>query len=119
MKAPLLSLAFALTAASLAADVAPGDTLDQAVAALGSPRGRLQVAGRNLVYLGRGGSEGGDGRVPRVALVTPEEHAARQAREEQQRSVRETRRNELIVAGTAERDAKLADENFRSAPLAY
>ncbi len=119
MKAPLFIVVLALSAASLAAEVTPGDTLDQAVAALGAPRGRLQVAGRNLVYFERGEIEVHDGRVTRVALATLEEHAARLAREEQQRSVREARRNELIVAGTAERDAKLADENFRGAPLAY
>jgi hypothetical protein len=119
MKAPVLFLALALSAASLVADVAPGDTLEQAVATLGAPRGRLQVAGRNLVYFERGEIEVRDGRVTRVDLLTPEEHAARQAREAQQRDERETRRNELLVAGTAERDSKLADENFRAAPVAY
>lgn len=119
MKTPVLCLALALSTASFAAEVAPGDTLAEAVAALGAPRGRLQVAGRHLVYFERGEIELRDGRVTRVDLLTPEEQAARLAREEQQRSMRETRRNELIAAGTAERDAKLADENFRSAPLAY
>src|SRR5689334_15458512 len=100
MKAPVLGLVLALSAASLAAEVAPGDTLEEAVATLGSPRGRLQVAGRNLVYFERGEIEVRDGRVTRVDLLTPEEYAAQQAREEQQRSTREARRNELLVAGT-------------------
>jgi len=120
MKAPVLWLALALSATSLvAAEVTPGASVDEALATLGSPRGRLQVGARNLMYYERGEIEVQEGRVTRVDLRTPEEHAALLAREEHQRSERDVRRQELIAAGTAERDAKLADGNFRSAPLAY
>ena len=120
MKAPLFCLVFALfTGSVVAAEIQPGTSLEQAVAALGSPRGRLQVGDRSLVYFERGEIEVQDGRVTRVDLKTPEEHASLRAREEQQRTVRAARREQLIAAGTAERDRKLADENFRSAPVAY
>ena len=120
MKAPIFWFAFALSAASLmAAEVVPGASLDEALATLGSPRGRLQVGERNLVYFQRGEIEVQAGRVIRVDLKTPEEQAAWLARAEEQRSAREERRQQLVAAGTAERDRKLADENFRAAPLAY
>ncbi len=120
MKTPVLCLVLALAAVSAgAAEVVPGNSLEEAIAALGSPRGRLQVGDRNLVYYERGEIEMQGGRVTRVALRTPEEHALLLAREERQRGEREVRRNQLIAAGTVERDRKLADENFRAAPLAY
>ena len=120
MKAPVLWLALAVSTTSLvAAEVAPGVSLDEALATLGAPRGRLQVGSRNLMYYERGEIEVQAGRVTRVDLRTPEEHAALLARAEQQRGERETRRREWLAAGEAERDRKLADENFRAAPLAY
>jgi hypothetical protein len=120
MKAPLFCFAFAFSAASLvAAEIQPGISLEQALATLGSPRGRLQVGDRSLVYFERGEIEVQDGRVTRVDLKTPEEHASLRAREEEQRSMRAARHEQLVAAGIAERDRKLADENFRSAPVAY
>lgn len=103
----------------MAAEVGPGATYAEAVAELGSPRGRLQLGDRNLVYFERGEIEMREGRVTRVDLRTPEENALLLAREEQQRSVRVDRQRELVAAGKAERDAKLADDNFRNAPVAY
>jgi len=121
MKTRILSLALLLVSVSSlrAAEVAVGATFEEVRAALGAPRGQVALASRQLLYFERGEVEMQQGRVTRVALRTPEEHAAFQQREEQFRAQREARRAEWMAAGIAERDQKLADETFRDAPLAY
>jgi hypothetical protein len=119
MKAPVL-LALTLCAAPFAAAVVDaGATLDEVRATLGAPNGQMQLGERQLLYYERGSVELMNGRVTRVALLSAEEHQAQLAREERLQAERATRRAQLIEEGTALRDRKLADDSFRSAPVAY
>jgi hypothetical protein len=116
-----LVLAFALSAAScaLAAEVQTGDSLAEVKNTLGAPRGEVKLEDRQVLYYERGEVELQDQSVTRVALRTPEEQAALDAREERQRGERDVRRNQLVAEGTALRDSKLNDPAFHEAPLAY
>lgn len=120
MKVPVL-LALTLSAApfSVATEVAIGATLAEVRAALGRPSGQLKAGGRHLVYFDRGSVELVNDRVANVALRTPVEQAALDAREERVRGEAEARRAEIVAAGTALRDGKLADAAFQGAPVAY
>lgn len=119
MKAPVL-LALTLSAAPFAvAAVDTGATLDEVKVALGTPNGQMRLGERQMLYYARGSVELTNGRVTRVAMLSAEEHQAQLAREERLVAERETRRTQLIEEGTALRDRKLADETFRSAPVAY
>ncbi len=121
MKAPVL-LALTLSAAPFpvaAAAVDAGASLDEVKIALGTPNGQMRLGERQLLYYERGSVELINGRVTRVAMLSAEEHQAQVAREERLQAEREARRAQLIEEGTALRDRKLADEAFRSAPVAY
>lgn len=121
MPASRIAFALALAAAlpAVADEVRPGDSLADVKSALGAPRGQVDVDGRQVLYYERGEVELVNDRVTRVGLRSPEEHAALSAREERQRAAREARRAQLIAEGRALRDQKLADRDFKSAPLAY
>jgi hypothetical protein len=121
MKSRRLIVACALSAASFAtaAEVQTGDSLADVKTTLGTPRGQVKVEDRQVLYYDRGEVELQDESVIRVALRTPEEQAALDAREERQRGEREVRRNQLVEEGTALRDSKLNDPEFKAAPLAY
>lgn len=119
MRTPVL-LALTLSAAPFAvAAVDTGATLDEVRAALGAPNGQMRLGERQLLYYQRGSVELTNGRVTRVAMLSAEEHQAQAAREERLQAERATRRAQLMEEGTALRDRKLADEAFRSAPVAY
>jgi hypothetical protein len=120
MPAPRLALILVLAALPAVADeIRPGDSLADVKSALGPPRGQVNVDGRSVLYYERGEVELTNDSVTRIALRTPEEHAALAAREERQRAVREARRAQLVAEGIALRNQKLADPDFKSAPLAY
>lgn len=121
MKAPVLSLALAVSATPfvMAAEVQPGATLEEVRATLGSPKGVLRVGERHLVYYEQGEIELREKRVVRVALRSAEEQAALVARDERLRAEQVARRDRLVAEGTALRDGKLADAAFTSAPVAY
>ncbi|HWA27317.1 MAG TPA: hypothetical protein VG734_16810 [Lacunisphaera sp.] len=121
MKTPALCLMIALAAGSplAAGEIGPGATLAEVHATLGLPRGRAQAGGKDILYYERGEVVLQNGRVEHVALRTPEEHAVLVAREDRRRDEREARRAKSLAEGTALRDAKLADPEFKHAPAAY
>ncbi|HKB57361.1 MAG TPA: hypothetical protein VKC51_07205 [Lacunisphaera sp.] len=115
----LLALPLVLTAM----EVRPGDTLNNVRATLGAPRGQLRVDGRQLLYYERGEIELRAGAVTRVALLSEEDHAAREARRAAA-AVRFREEQEILCArlsteGEALKARKLADPSFLAAPLAY
>jgi len=121
MKSTALCLAFAASAAPflVAGEIAPGASLGEVRAALGSPKGQMHVNGRQVLYYERGAVELQAGLVTQVALRSPEEHAILTAREERMRAEREVQRSRLLAEGAALRDRKLADAAFLATPLAY
>ena len=121
MKAPALWFALVIATASglTAAEVRRGASLEEVRGTLGSPRGQVQVAGRQVLYYERGEVELQDGAVTRVALRSEMEHAILTARQERQRDEWEIRRAQMRVEGSALRDRKLADPAFLAAPLSY
>jgi len=121
MKAPVFSLALAVSMAPFlsAAEVEAGASLEEVRAVLGTPKGQAVTDERHVIYYERGEIELRDGRVVRVALRTPEEHAAQVARDERLRVEQEARRAQLVAEGTALRDRKLADASFLAAPVAF
>jgi hypothetical protein len=121
MKASALTLILVATAApfAVADEVAPGDTMAEVKATLGTPKGQVQRDSRRILYYERGSVEMVSGRVTTVSLRSSEEQAALTAREEKQRVEREVVRARLAAEGVALRDRKLADNGFQSAPLAY
>lgn len=120
MKTPVL-LALTLSAAPfpVVAGVDPGATLEEVRTVFGAPSGQVRAGERHLLYYERGAVELVNGRVTRVDLRSPEEQAAQDAREARAQAERATRRAQRIEEGTALRDRRLADEAFRSAPVAY
>lgn len=120
MKASVL-LAVTLSAApfAVAAEVPVGATLAEVHATLGRPSGQLRAGGRHLLYFERGSVELVNDRVASVTLRTPDEQAARDAREERVRGEAEARRAEIVTTGTELRDRKLADAAFQGSPVAY
>lgn len=121
MKTPRLLAACVLSASPFAAmaEVRTGDSLADVHHALGAPRGHVTVDGRHVLYYERGEVELQDDTVTRVALRSPEEQLELEARAERNRGEREARLNQLLAEGTALRDRKLADDNFKNAPLVY
>lgn len=121
MKAPAYWFALLLAAgiSLTAAEVRHGVSLEEVRGTLGSPRGQVQVAGRQVLYYERGEVELQNGAVTRVALRSEEEHAILTARQERQRDEWEIRRAQMRVEGSALRDRKLTDPAFLAAPLAY
>lgn len=121
MKAPVLSLVLVASATpfAVAAAVEPGASLEEVRATLGTPKGQVNVGGRQLVYYDRGEIELRQGRVVRVGLLTAEEHAAQVAWDERRRAEQKSRRERLVAEGIAIRDGKLADATFLAAPVAY
>lgn len=117
----LISLAFwTLTPLVLAAgEVQTGDTLSQVQAALGTPRGQMSAQGRQLLYFDRGEIELRAGAVTRVALMSVDEHAARETRRAadaaRMREEQEIRQARSITEGEALKARMLADPAFLSA----
>jgi len=121
MKTPRLIVAGFLSVVSfaLAAEVQRGDSRADVRDALGAPRGQVTLDGRQVLYYERGEVELQGDTVTRVSLRTPEEQLALDAREERNRGERVARLTQLATEGAALRDRKLADDNFKNAPLAY
>jgi hypothetical protein len=121
MKTPRLIAACVLSASPFVglAEVRTGDSLADVHQALGAPRGQARIDGRQVLYYERGEVELQADTVTRVALRSPEEQLAHEARAERNRGEREARLNQLVAEGVALRDRKLADENFKNAPLVY
>lgn len=106
-----------------AGEVRPGDTLDEVRATLGTPRGQLLAGGRYLLYYERGEIELRAGVVTRVALLSVDDHAAREARRAAEavrvREEQEIRRARLSAEGEALKARRLADPAFQAAPPNY
>lgn len=119
MKTSALFLALMSVGLLSAAEVERGDSIHEVRQTLGQPRGQVHVGERHLLYYERGEVELRDGRVTRVAMLSPEEYTARVARDLRQSEQREARRQDLLERGEALRDRKLADPLFAKAPLAY
>jgi hypothetical protein len=123
MKTVPFVLLLALPLVLSAGEVRPGDTLNTVRATLGAPRGQLLVDGRQLLYYERGEIELRAGAVTRVALLSEEDHAAREARRAAAavrfREEQEILRARLSTEGEALKARKLADASFLAAPLAY
>ncbi|MSU47188.1 MAG: hypothetical protein EXS42_08745 [Lacunisphaera sp.] len=116
MKTVPFVLLLALPLAMTAAEVRPGDTLTNVRATLGVPRGQL-------LYYERGEIELQAGAVTRVALLSVDDHASREARRAAAavriREEQEIRRARLSTEGEALKARKLADPSFLATPLAY
>jgi hypothetical protein len=123
MRNILSGLALFLPIALFAADVRPGDTLNDVRSVLGVPRGHLHVGGRDLLYFDRGDVELRDNIVTRVTLVSIEEQAAREAKRTadavKTREEQEIRRARLVTEGEALKARKLADAAFGATPPAF
>lgn len=123
MKGLLSSLVAVLALPLAAADVAPGDSLAEVRAALGSPRGHLQRGDWQRLVYERGEVELVGGVVSRVALRSVEAHrqylVERQAAAEQARAEQEARFARRTAEGEALKARKLADPMFLAAPVAY
>ena len=102
-----------------AAEVRPGDTLDEVRAALGAPNGQLRVGDRHLLYYDRGEIELRSGAVTRVALLSEADYSALEAQRGRMREEQEIRRARLSAEGEALKARMLADPSFLAAPLAY
>lgn len=119
--APMIA-AWCLPLAALA-EVERGDTYHEVRAALGEPRGQLQVGEwRKLIY-DRGEVELADGVVIRVLLrsvTAQQEFEARRAAEAEIARVEQAERQaRLNDEGAALKARKLADPNFLAAPAGY
>lgn len=123
MKSPAFLALLTLSVPLCAADPALGATFAEVRTALGLPKGLAQADDRQLLYYDRGQVELSGGRVSRVALRTIEAqaaHAAKVAADEARiRGENEQRRARLKDEGEALKAAKLADDRFAAAPLAY
>jgi hypothetical protein len=108
--------------ALVAAEIRPGDKLEQVRVKLGAPRGQAESGGRLLLYYERGEVELQDGVVTRVALLSRDAHeaeSARRAAEAQSlREAEEIRRARLRAEGEALKARQLADPDFRGASAA-
>ena len=102
-----------------AGEVQPGDNFDQVCAILGTPRGQMSVNGRRVLYFERGEVELRAGAVTRVALLSDEVHAAREARRaaeaERRRTEQEIRRARTSAEGEELKARMLADVTFQTA----
>lgn len=116
-------LALALPLAGRAAEVERGDTYLEVRQALGEPRGQLQVGERQKLLYDRGEVVLEGGVVTKVLLRSEtaqrEWEARRAAEAELFRAEHLARQARLSEEGTALKERKLADPNFRSAPAAY
>ncbi len=123
MKAVSVALLLSLSLAGAAAEVRPGDTLNDVRATLGAPKGQVQVGGRHLLYYDRGEIELQAGAVTRVALRSVEEQAALDAQRAAEagrfQEEQEIHRARLSVEGEELKARKLADPFFRTAPVGY
>lgn len=123
MKSPAFLALLTLSVPLCAADPALGATFAEVRTALGLPKGLAQAGERQLLYYDRGQVELSGGRVSRVALRTPEAQAAHESKiaasEARLREENEQRRARLKDEGEALKAAKLADDRFAAAPLAY
>ena len=112
-------LLFFMPLALGAAEIRPGDNLEQVRVTLGTPRGQAESGGRLLLYYERGEVELQDGVVTRVALLSRDAHeaeSARRAAEAQRlREADEIRRARLRTEGEALKARQLADPDFRRA----
>lgn len=123
MKIIPLMLGLVLPLSLIAAEVKLGDDKAAVHQALGIPRGRTQLAGRELYYYDRGEVELRSGQVTRVTLRSVEEQAALDAdlasKAARFRDEQEIRRARLTVEGDALKARKLSDPSFQSSPISY
>jgi hypothetical protein len=105
-------LAFAL-------EIHPGDSLADVRAALGVPNGRVQIDNKLTLLYDRGQVELVDGKVVSTDLLSPEEFAAKQARENASVAQTAQFRAQRIAEGQDIKAQRLADPAFTSAPPAY
>ncbi len=120
----LLTLCFPLwvSGADAESGVAKGDTYEQVIQKLGSPKGQVKGGTRTTFYYDRGTVDFRAGRVERVFLVTDQEAkekiAAREKAEADMRQHAEEERARLKLAGKAQLDKILADKTFSASPPA-
>ena len=123
MKTPAVLALLALAVPVGAADPAVGATFAEVRSTLGLPKGLARAGERQLLYYDRGQIELTGGRVSRVILRTPEAQAAHEAKvaatEARLREETAQRHERLNREGEAVKAAKLADDRFAAAPLAY
>lgn len=123
MKKISLTLLLALPLALFAADVKPGDSANDVRAALGAPRGQVDVGGHAIFYYDRGEIELRSGVVTRVSLRSAADQVAlenrRAAEASRVRDEQDIRRAQLSAEGTALKARKLSDPAFQAAPLDY
>lgn len=106
--------------AELEPAVAKGDTFEQVVSKLGTPKGKVAGGRKTTFYYDRGTVDFVNGRVERSFLVTQEEAAAkiaaREKAEEDQRKQAEADRARRLTDGKAELERALADKSLVTAP---
>jgi hypothetical protein len=102
-----------------AMEVGPGDKIADVYATYGKPRGKADMGDRQLLYYERGEVELRSGVVTRVAFLSEEDYAAREARE----AAAEERAQSLIAEGESVKQERLADPSFQklspASQLAY
>lgn len=119
MKNQPLVLLLVLPCAILAAEVKPGESIEEVRAALGAPRGQVRAGDRHLLYFDRGEVELKAGTVTRVAILSDEDYVAHEARRAAiAERVREAQASRT-VAGEVLKAGQLASATFRNAPPAY
>ena len=123
MKTPTFLALLVLAVPLSAADPAEGATFAEVRSVLGLPKGLARAGERQLLYYDRGQIELTRGRVSRVVLRSPEAQAAHEAKvaaaEARLREETAQRHERLNREGEAVKAAKLADDRFAAAPLAY
>lgn len=102
-----------------AVEVEPGSPAADVYATYGAPRGKANIGDRQLLYYERGEIELQAGKVTRVAFLSDEDYATREAR----RAAADARAEALLAEGEAVKQQKLTDLGFQksspSAQLAF
>jgi hypothetical protein len=98
-----------------ATEIHLGDSLADVRSALGAPNGYAQVNNNLTLFYDRGQVQFVDGRVISSDFLSPEDFAAKQARDKAAAAQAAQR----MAEGQALKAQKLADPNFTSAPPAY
>lgn len=123
MKPLPLVLILCLPAALAATEVQVGDSVAEVRRVMGSPRGDIRVGDRQVLYFERGEVELRADVVTKVALLSSEEHAEREAqhavRVARAREEYEILRSRRVTEGEALKARKQADSAFLASPVTY
>lgn len=112
--------ACAFPAASLFAEIAPGDPAEAVRRELGAPNGLVAIGQTEILFFDRGEVVLRDGYVMDTNLLSESELIAKKAQDEERRDllarIAEQRRGELEVEGLALKQAKIDSPGFQALP---